>query len=95
MQTALAKYASHLDELVLQLEGRVRMLEDEVRLYAECDGREGKVMEELARRYRDTLGEMEVVKGDVEKLEGEGGGQGEKGRNLKASSRSRRGWEVA
>ena len=55
------------------------MLEDEVRLYAECDGREGKVMEELARRYRDTLGEMEVVKGDVEKLEGKEEGRVRRG----------------
>ena len=74
------------------------MLEDEVRLYAECDGRGGKTMEELARRYVEVVGEIEVVKGDVLRLEeGGGGGQGEslKGRKVGSSrGRGRTEWEV-
>jgi hypothetical protein len=67
-QSALANYATHLDELTRGLDSRIRTLEDELRLYADCDARGGKTMEELGRRYGDVLREIEEVKGDVERL---------------------------
>jgi hypothetical protein len=71
-QVALANYATHLDGLTRDFDARIRTLEDELRLYADCDGRGGKTMEELGRRYDDVLREIEEVKGDVERLGKEG-----------------------
>lgn len=68
-QVALANYAAHLDGLKEDLDTRIRALEDELRLYAECDGRGGKTIEELGRRYGDVLAEIEGVRADVERLE--------------------------
>lgn len=94
-QTALSNYASHLDLLLQDLTATVRTLEDELRLYAECDGRGGETMGQLARRYGEVLRETAEVKADVERLEG-GQGVGGVNRDRKERERkfSRRDWEI-
>jgi diphthamide biosynthesis protein 3 len=77
-QAALANYDTHLNLLIHELEARKRTLEDELRLYAECDGREGQTMGELARRYVEVIRETAEVNGDVERL-GKEMGKGDKG----------------
>lgn len=86
-QTALANYATHLAELELRLDQRIRTLEDEARLYADCDARNGKTIEELGRRYGNVLREIGEVKGDVQRLE-------RKGQDGKERKVSRKDYEV-
>jgi hypothetical protein len=91
-QSALANYALQLDLLANGLNSRIRTMEDELRLYAESDGRNGETMRELARRYGEVVQETEEVRTDVERLEG--GQSAGVNANANDGKVGRRDWEI-
>jgi diphthamide biosynthesis protein 3 len=68
VQRALVSYSSHLQDFREKLREREEMLKSELDLYEDVGG-DG--LKECARRYGVVAKEIEVVKGEIARLEGE------------------------
>lgn len=77
VQRALSTYAAHLADYRSRLSGREELLRRELELYEEA-GEEG--LRECAKRYRAVAREIGMVKGEIVRLEGEGGRKGQQRR---------------